>query len=46
MISLPIKREEMINSEKRKLLHAYYQSHIMLSQKLFADILGFSSSVF
>jgi len=47
MISLPIKREEMmINSEKRKLLHDYYQFHILFHQKLTVNILGFSNSLF
>jgi len=47
MVSLPIKREEMmINSEKCKLLNEYYQSHILFQQKLSVNILGFSSSLF
>jgi len=36
MISLLIKRKEMmINSEKRKLFHDHYQSHILFHQTFF-----------
>jgi len=44
MISLPIKRKEMmINSEKRKLFYDHYRSHILLHQTFFKYV---SSNLF
>jgi len=41
MVSFPIKREEMMtNSETRKLLHDYFQSHRLFQQKPSVNILA------